>query len=256
MFIPVSVLIPKILNLAKKIPLWFWLIGVIGVGYWYYNNKLDTVQAEMAEALLAGDSTVTLLEGEWRARLVQKNFELASANDLADELNAKLVASATIIIIPAKVKRDTVRLVTTILDDSTRIAVLSDTSASVILDLEVTAPPCCQDIRVTFTLTPRPIEFDVALVQLADNKAVFAVSYFGGTTQITTAYARLPAKRDRFKPFVGTRYDFSDASWALQGGVELDLVFGVKLDAFIQQDLNRQTDEQSLRLLMQGRKYF
>ncbi len=253
---PVSAFLPKVLGFAKKAPLWFWLVCIIGVGYWYYNGKLDDARAEIAHVLLEGDSTVVLLDGKWSARLAQKTLELESAKELADGLQAELIASATIEIVPERIKRDTVRLVTKVLEDSTRIAILSDTSVFAILDLEVTAPPCCEDIRVNFTLIPQPIEFDVALVRLADDEAVFAVSYFGGSTQIKTPYARLPKKLDRFKPFVGGSYAFLDVGWALQGDVELDLVFGVKLSAFIQQDLIQQTGEQSLRFLVQGRKYF
>jgi hypothetical protein len=91
---------------------------------------------------------------------------------------------------------------------------------------------------------------------MKDGEAVFAVSYFGGTTQISAPYARLPEKLDRFKPFVGASYDFLDTGWSIQGGVELDLVLGVELEAFVQQALMHQVGEQSLRLLLQGRKYF
>lgn len=254
--IPVAVLLPKALSLVKKVPLWFWLIGVIGVGYWYYDGKLDDARAEIAQVLLDGDSTVVLLDGQWNARLAQKVHELASAKELADELKAELVASATVTITPAEIIRDTVRLITRVLDDSTRIATLSDTSAFAILDLSIIAPPCCEDIKIRFTLKPQPIKFDVALVRLADDKAIFAISYFGGTTQISAPFIKLPPKIDRFKPFVGVGYDFLDEAWSLQGGAELALIFGVKVDAFLQQAFVVQDNEQSLRLLIQGRKYF
>ena len=255
-FIPVATLLPKVLGFVRKVPLWFWLIGVIGVGYWHYNGKLDDAKAEIAQVLLAGDSTVVLLDGQWNARLAQKVHELESAKELADELNAELVASVTVTITPTEIIRDTVRLITRVLDDSTRIATLSDTSAFAVLDLSVIVPPCCADIKIRFTLMPQPIKFDVALVRLADDKAVFAISYFGGTTQISTPYIRLPAKIDRFKPFVGVGYDFLDEAWSIQGGAELALVFGVKIDAFLQQAFVVQDNEQSLRLLVRGRKYF
>ncbi len=251
-----SAMLPKVLDVVKKTPLWFWLVIVIGVGYWHYDNQLDEANAQVARVLLAGDSTVTLLNGDWSARLAQKHQELESANELADELNATLVVSASIEIIPEPVVRDTITLVTEVTSDSTRIATLSDTSVVAILDLSVTAPPCCADIKVNFTLTPLPIEFDVALIQTTDNEAVFAVSYFGGVSRISAPYARLPEKQDRFKPFVGVSYDFLDTGWRLEGGAELALVFGVEIEAFIQQTLRQQMDGKSLRLLVRGRKLF
>ena len=255
-FLSLATLGPKVLKLVKKGPLWCWLLVVIGVGYQYYNGQLDDARASVAQTLLAGDSTVQLLDGEWSARLAQKERALVTATELADELQSQLIASATIEITPEPVVVDTVTLVTEVLSDSTRTATLSDTSAVAVLDLSVVAPPCCDDLKVSFTLTPQPIKFDVALVQMTDNQAVFAVSYFGGVTEISASYARLPEKPDRFKPFVGANYDFLDTGWSLQGGVELDLVFGVKLDAFLQQALTQQDGQRSLRLLMQGRKYF
>ncbi len=253
---PVSTFLPKVFEVVKKVPLWCWLIVVIGVGYWHYNGKLDEARAEIAHVLLEGDSTVTLLEGQWSARLAQKDLELESAKELADELQSELIASATIEIIPERIVRDTVTLVTELLSDSTRIATLSDTTAFAVLEGKVIVPPCCADIQIRYTLIPQPITFDVALVRTTDNEAVFAVSYFGGSTEIFTPYARLPEPVDRFKPFVGMVYDFFDTGWSVQGGVELALVFGVELEAFLQQDLMQQADTKTLRLLIQGRKYF
>jgi len=245
----------KLLGYLKKVPLWFWLILIMGGGYWYFTNELKDAKAEIALTLLAGDSTVQLLDGQWSARLAQSKLESEAAKELADELQAKLIASATVEITPDKIERDSVEVITEVLTDSTRVGTVLDSLDFVIVDIKAVAPLCCENIRINYSLTFKPIEFEVALLRTTDDRAVFAISYFGGTTEINAPYARLPAKVDRFKPFVGGSYDFINSGWNLVGGAELETILGVKLSAYLRQSISSMV-ENPTRFLIDVRKYF
>lgn len=247
----------SVLGFLKKVPIFVWVL-VAAAGYFTYQQKqLNNARAATAEALASKTKTVDLLNGEWRARTtireVQKD-SLESQLRLAKETNTELLAAMNIHIQPDSVWRDSLVAETTVGEDSTRYASLRDSTSAGVLDLDVVAPPCCEDILISYHFFPNPINPRIALLRTDNNEAIFGVSWEGGYTEITTAFAKLPVRQKRVSPFVGGGYNFNTRVWNIQGGIDINLFLGISLEAFIEQGLGG--EEHIPELLVAARKRF
>ena len=216
-------------KLLRKIPLWFVFLAV-GFGYAAWaNNSMDGLRAELARSGLSLDSVVQI-DSITTARLAQTTLakdSLAGILAIADSLDAEVVAAAVIHADPAPTATVTIRIPVLVTNDSTRIGQLSDTTEDGVIDVTVVAPPCCEPLDLTYAFDPAPLDLSVALLRIEGDNAVFAVQYRGGTTDIEAPFARLPAKQDRFIPYVGAYYEFGQAKWAVKGGVNMRIFFGL-----------------------------
>jgi hypothetical protein len=225
-----------VFGLLKKVPIWVWLIAIAGGYFVYTQDKIDDLQAEIAKTGLSLDS-VTRIDSVTTVRLAQETIakdSLGEALELAEILNAELIAAAVISVDPDPSRVDTVEVPTELLEDSTRLGHLVDTVYAEDditeigeLTVDVVAPPCCAPLSIIHAFDPSPVRFTVGLLRFQDESVIFGVRYWGGETEIEAPYARLPAKQKRLIPYVGVHYDLTSRVFGVRGGARLRLPFGV-----------------------------
>lgn len=239
-----------ILGFLRKVPIWMWLIA-IGAGYVAWSqHQIGNLKAEVTLSRLATDST-TQLNDSLFARIAVDGIlkdSLGGAIAAANELNADLIAAARLVVTPDTVAGDTV-LVPTIID-STRIATISDTTEGGVLDATITAPPFPADIGFRYSFAPAPIDLVVSLLRVADNTAIFAVTYRGGSAEISAPYARLPVEPPRAFAYLDGMYNVTGGFAVFRGGAQLRLFRWLGTFAELSQDFQ---EESTARLNIGGR---
>jgi len=234
------------LTMLTKVPVWIWIIVAAGGYFWWSQNKIDSLQADITRSRLEGQGTVQIDTGMY-ARLTEDRIEkdsLVDALAVAEELNAELVAAARITLTPDTVYRDTTVLTTVVYDDKTRVANVIDTTNAGILRASIVAPRFPGSILWSYTFIPAPITFTASLLRLQDETAIFAVSYQGQNVEISAPYARLPAKPKTLVPYVGGFYDLGASSFGFRGGARIKVPW-IKLYAFgeLEQLLKQEIEE-------------
>jgi hypothetical protein len=226
-----------IFGLLKKVPIWFWLVVVAGGYFWWSQNQISSLKADVALERLGSTETV-VINDSLSARLATESLvkdSLAEALEAAEELNADLIAAARIVIQPDSVSRDSIIPDSTVVtEDRTRIAHVNDTTSAGVLRARITAPPCCADLSLTYTFVPAPIDPVVSLLRVTDDTAIFAVTYRGGTTEISTPYARIPAKPKTIEWNIAAMYDLAQSAWNVRAGVTALVPLVPKLFVFAQ----------------------
>jgi hypothetical protein len=202
----------------KKIGFVIVLIVVV-VAAIYVRNLQSTIRDLRSER----DSVIQVDENN-QAVLASHINELADARALARNLNAELIAAASISV---QAKTDTVtkvvRVPVEVLKDSTRIAYLVDTVSAGILTATITAPPCCGDLGFEYIFAPSPIDITVSLLRVENNQAMFGVTYYGGTVEVSAPFARIPTPEPWATAYVTGLYNFDKTVQARLGG-ELRLI--------------------------------
>jgi hypothetical protein len=253
-----------ILGILKKVPFWIWII-LLGAGYFAWSqNQIGNLKAEITLSQLARDST-TQVNDSLFARITVDGIEkdsLAGALEAADELNAELVAAARIRVQPRPASSDTV-LVPVVTEDSTRIATIVETllhedSTEVgTLDATITAPPFPADIGFEYEFIPAPIEFEIGLLRVDDDNAIFTVTYSGGSADISAPYARLPAKPPRAYAYIDGMYNVTGGFASFRGGTHLRIFNWLGTFAELSQDATEIAEGgNSFRFNLGGRLQF
>lgn len=232
--------------MLTKVPIWVWVLVAAGGYFWWSQNEIDSLQADITRSRLEDQGTVQIDTGMY-ARLTADRIEkdsLADALAVAEELNAELVAAAYITLTPDTVYRDTTVLVTEIVGDEERVAHIVDTTGAGILDATIIAPKFPAQLRWVYTFHPAPVTFTASLLRLQDETAIFAVSYQGQNVEISAPYARLPAKPKTFVPYVGGFYDLGASSFGFRGGARIKVPW-IKIYAFgeLEQLLKQEIEE-------------
>ncbi|MBU8921751.1 MAG: hypothetical protein KOO63_08025 [Bacteroidales bacterium] len=213
----------------KKVPLWI-VVAIAIFGYVKYTQgQMDGLRSELAETRFSYDSVV-VVDSVTVARLAQRDIEkdsLADALEIEKELGAELIAAAIIHVDPEPAPAETIPVLVEVLSDSTRIGHVVDTTTSGVLTATITAPPCCAALDLAYVFDPAPLELTVAVLRVAPEMAVFAVRYRGGETEIEAPFARLPAPQKRLIPYVGAYYELGQAKWAVKGGMNLRMFWGL-----------------------------
>jgi hypothetical protein len=201
-----------LLKLLKKIPPKGWAIIVVALAIGGYILSLHGQIKELSSALVADTAMITIndsLSAKVAGLRLQKD-ELSSSLAIAKKLNAELVAAAKVSLIPDTIVRESVRVVeipTT--NDSIRLAIVNDTTWAGVLEGKIVVFPRPTPIKFDYSLSLFPIDFEVSLLRVTGNRAVFGVKYSWGETQIHTTYAKLPKQPDRFYSHASIGYLFA-----------------------------------------------
>lgn len=155
-----------------------------------------------------------------------------------DQLQGKLIAGVRVHV----AARDTIvvhdTLVTTLAADSTRTASFRDSTFAGTVAGQVTAPPCCAPLRLTYTLHRPAFDPSIGVVQVA-GKAVIVVTWQGERVELQGAFADIPVAPRRLGTFIEGGVSWPDQrpfgragafarGWGLSafGAVEQDMAPG------------------------------
>ena len=225
-----------LLGLVKKVPIWLWILGA-AIGYFTWSqNKIDSLSAEISRAGVGVD-TVAVIDSATVARMARTEVErdsLKDALDMAETFNAELIAAARLGVDPRPSPPDTHYVPVEVLPDSTRIGSLidsvyadDDSTLIGVSDISVAASPL-GPLTIVNAFDVAPIDFTVSLLRFEDESVIFSVKYWGGTADISTPFARLPARPKTIVPYVGTQYNLTARMFEVKGGANLRLpVFGL-----------------------------
>lgn len=206
------------------------LAGVFSLwlAYGHARDALAVAEAQVQVQRNLNDSTVALL-----ALRDKSNGSLHELLEAANRLNGKLIAGVTVNV-PA---RDTVIVhdTTVLLPDSTRVLRFKDSTFAGTLVGSVTAPPCCQPLALTYTLSRPAFSPHVGFAQVG-NRQVAIVTWQGEQVQLDAPYFNpsAVAPRPRVVGFVEAGMDLAVAPY-LGGGVRLRVFGGWNLQARLEQ---------------------
>lgn len=190
----------------------------------YTNYKLNKAYSEIASLQVSKDSVRQLADSSM-ARLASTSVEKDSLRDAlsaAKTLNGRLIAAARIRIQP---RSDSGTIVLQPKDTNQVLFGFADSLETGFMHGTITVIPPPDSIAVDYTFDPFPLELTVAVIQMRDNGAVFAVRYRGGQTTIEAPFAKIPPKQKFLTSYVEGLYNPFDKSAALRAGLQSFIPF-------------------------------
>lgn len=233
-------------RILSKVPWWVYVVGmflvVVGIYVKSIQNERDRAKDALVELLVAHDAT-TRLNDSLVVRVAHDELikdSLTGSLDLANKLNARLIAAAKISIIPDTVYvAETPSIRETVDSVGVRTALFNDTSRVGILSAIVTIPPIPQPVTLDYTFRFKPIQLEIGLVETAKDHLVFGVTYTGGQTEVSVPYARLPDRRPHIIGYVEGGYlPFNDKAAFGRLGVSWRPFLGLYLFTEVEQTFN------------------
>lgn len=192
------------------------LLGVLILGLlvgWHVERRARLrADAALLVSRRLNDSLVVRLASH-RAPVAQGIQQAAKAS------NARVVAAVTVHV-PA---RDTVivydTLVTTLRDDSTRLARFRDSTFAGVVEGEVTAPPCCAALSLSYRVHRPAFSPSVGFIE-AGGKYAAVVSWQGERAELGTPFVARTLERQRWAaPY--TQVTWGPQGWAAAAGLQL-----------------------------------